>query len=324
MREKLDFVDYLIKGEGEYKFANLIKSLKNDTELCVEDNDIVKFEKLPWPSRDSKFIGKSSIIGRTMVDRFYRDNSRVCTVQTDRGCPFKCTYCSGHLITKRRYRSRTIEDIIAEVTYLRDSRGIEVFVFNSEVAGVNKKYTKNFYKKLIPLKVRWVHNGGFYVDLMDEEMIRLAIESGLIVFNLAIESGSKNVLKLVKKSERIVDCAENIVNIIRKYSRDIYVTCFFLSGFPFEKMSDFDKSKRLIMKLDIDWIFWNIYQPFEGCELYDHIVKENLLYSRDHSGEMHYTKSVLKNPNLDMEELSEKIYQFQLMFNFEALLRLNE
>jgi tRNA A37 methylthiotransferase MiaB len=150
----------------------------------------------------------------------------------------------------------------------------------------------------------------------NEEIIKNVIESGIVFFNLAIESGSKRMLRILKKSEKIVDCAENVVNTIKKYSKDIYITTFFLSGFPQETWKDFNLSKRLAKKLDIDWIFWNIYQPFKGCEMYDYCIEKGHIEKQDVKS-IHYIESGLKNTKINLKKLSKKTYQFQLWYNFK-------
>jgi radical SAM superfamily enzyme YgiQ (UPF0313 family) len=268
------------------------------------------------PDRSDILVGMYSIYGRTSADRFYKPDCRVATIQTDLGCPFLCNYCSGHIITNRDFRKRSIKSVIDEIKMLKENYDIEVFIFNSENAIVDRKHTKELYKALIPLKIKWYHNGGFYVHLMDEEIIKLAIKSGLIFFNLAIESGSKELLKKLKKNPAIVDKAPEVVKIIRKYSKKIYVTAFFLSGFPFETYRDVLLSKRLACTLDIDWIFWNIFQPFKGCELYDYCIENDHIETGDQKSN-HYISSTLKNTILDMDELTEDIYNFQLWYNFD-------
>lgn len=322
-------IDYLIDGEGEAKFLHLIYKLitKNKKPSLIDygggkalaivcDKYIENLDELPFPDRSTIPVGEYSIIGRTVVDRVYKENCKVVTVQTDRGCPFMCRYCSGHVISNRDFRHRSVENIVEEIKMLKNQYDIEVFIFNSENAVVNKKWSKELFKTLIDLNIKWVHNGGWYVHLMDEDLIRLAIRSGLIMFNIAIESGSKRLLKILKKNEAIVDCAEQVVNWIRKYSNNIYVTAFFLSGFPFETWEDVDLSMELAKKLDVDWLFWNLFVPYKGSELYQYCLDNGHL-KQEIKQKAHYIDSELINTEIDMHELSKVIYDFQLEYNFD-------
>ncbi len=332
-------IDFLVPGEAELAFQDFLEyqmgrktldELKSVGYRLADGNGIevrqsapiIKvLDELGLPDRTTLPIGKYSIWGRTAVDRFYKKNSVVAAIQPTRGCPFRCTFCSGHIITQRRFRKRDVKKVVAEMKYLRDEFGVEAFVFNDENATVDRKWCISLYDEMIKenLGTRWLHSGGFYVHLMDDELICKAIESGLIVFNLAIESGSRRIMRMVKKTEKVIDEAPGIVEKIRKYDWRMYITGFFLCGFPFETLDDVHQTINLAATLDLDWAYFNIFQPFPGCELYEYCVEnghldpdallppENLTY---------YLFAPLKNTLIPARELEETIYTANLAINF--------
>lgn len=320
-------IDFIIKGEGEVKFKDLIyKQLHKKGYIDTNEFNnylfkngykkdfIENLDDLPFPERNN--IGKYNVYGRQFIDRFLdQENVKTATIQTDRGCPCHCKYCSGNVITNRNFRHRSVENIIQEIKQFKYKHNINVFLFNSENASVNTKWSKELFKALIPLNIKWAHCGGFYVNSMDKEYVDLAIESGLIMFNLAIESGSKRIQKLTNKSESIVDCAGEVVKWIREKNNKICIHAFFLSGFPFETIEDVELSEDLAIELDLDWVFWNIFVPFKGSELYDYCLVNNMIKNENNG--VHYINSTLQNTEIDMKELSDRIYQFQLWYNFD-------
>lgn len=300
-------IDYIIIGEGEIKFCKLLNIINDYTNNNIEY--ISNLDSLPLPDRDNLPIGNYAVYGRQLTQRFYKDNCKTASILISRGCPNHCIYCSGYTITNRDYRYRSVKNIINEIKYLKNKYNIEVFLFQEENPCVNLKFTKELYKALIPLKIKWISQSGFYVNRMDKKFIKLAIKSGLLVFNLAFESGSKRMLKIVKKPESIVDCSKKVMKYIRKYKKNIYCNGFFMFGFAEENWNDINESIEFMKTLDLDWYQINMLQVFKGCELYEKYKNIDCIDIQKNDDSF-YIKSKVKNINgIDRKELSDYIYE---------------
>src|SRR3990167_3974591 len=110
-------------------------------------------ENLPHPRRDLLKI-KSYNVGNT--------------VQTTRGCPFSCEFCSVTDFFGRSYRQRPVDDVIKEVETI-DGKFI-AFV-DDNIAG-NPKYAKELFRKLAPLKIRWGSQASLTMTKDPEEIGR--------------------------------------------------------------------------------------------------------------------------------------------------------
>jgi radical SAM superfamily enzyme YgiQ (UPF0313 family) len=331
-------IDFIIPGEGEIPFQdflefqlgkkrlNELKSIgyrlegSKKIEFRRESPFIKNIDEIGFPDRTTLPIGKYSIWGRTFVDRFYHPNTVVAAVQPTRGCPFQCTFCCGHIITSRIYRTRNIKNVIKEMKYLKNKYGIEVFTFNDENANANPNWWINLYDEIIKskLNIKWCHSGGFYVGLMNDEFIEKAIKSGLIMFTLAIESGSPKILRLVKKTEKIIENAPKVIRKIRKIAPNMYITGFFICGFPFETHKDIKTTINFAKNLDLDWTRFNIFTPFPGSELYTYCLNHQHLsvgnFSRKNLRFLLTTR--LKKMPIPPKKLENIVYLANLDLNF--------
>ncbi len=317
-----EFLEYQLKNKNLSDLKSIGYRLNNSEEIYYQkESEVIRnLDELGLPDRTDLLIGKYSIWGRTLVDRFYKKNCSVAAIQPSRGCPFRCTYCSGHVITDRFFRTRSIKQVINEMKFLRDQYNVDVITFNDENATAKRKWSLDLYDGIIKseIGVKWIHSGGFYVDVLNEELIAKAIESGIIMFNLAIESGSIKTLKRVKKSENIVKKAPEAIKIMRKYKPDIYIMCFFICGFPFETYEDLEETINFAKSLDLDWALFNLFQPFPGSELYDYCIDNGHLPKNAFMRENldHYISTQLDNMLIPSDDLERLTYLANLEINF--------
>lgn len=305
-------IDYSIKGEGECSFAILLEHISKKEYHKIKKNGWITGTILQnldnYVNYNRNNIGLYNIYARQAVFRFF-EKVKTITIQVDRGCPNSCKFCSGYNITMKKFRHRSIESIIEEINYYIYNYEIRTFIFNSENACNDVNFSKELFKAVIPLKIKWMHNGGFYVNKMDQEFVNLAIDSGIIMFNLAIESGSKRILKLMKKPTTIIDKIKQVVDWIREKNNDIYLLGFFMFGFAEETWKDVNDSISLMKKLDLNWYQINMLQIFKGCQLYNEYLDKGLIKIKENNNN-HYLESKVINKNgINTKKLNKYIYE---------------
>jgi radical SAM superfamily enzyme YgiQ (UPF0313 family) len=171
-------------------------------------------------------------------DLLKRDKYIHMTVQFSRGCPFTCEFCDIIELYGRRPRTKTTEQVLAELKCLKDlgHRGHIMFVDDNLIG--NKKAVKQF----LPDLIRWQEENGRPFDFSteasinladDEELMRMLAQAGFIGVFIGIESPDEDVLAATKKKQ---NTKRNIVESIHKiYGYGLGVMGGFIVGFDEEK-----------------------------------------------------------------------------------------
>lgn len=293
---KLKEIDYCVFSEGEYTFCKLVNALEtgasldeingiayknsNDTILINNKKEyIVDLDSIPFPDRGAVPFEKYLTGGRRVVYRYYApEDLRIGSLTSTRGCPHRCTFCGSKSFWGQRIRFRTPENVIEEMIEMRDKYGVNTFVFNDDNMCSNRKYFMELLDLMIKHLpgIKWHSGGGLNIRAINrEDLIQKMCESGICLFNLAIESGKNQTLKSIKKPLKIEE-SENIVKLIRKHS-EIPIHGYFVIGFPSETIEDMQMTINFAKKLELDWSTISNLQPFPGSELYEYCLKEGLI-----------------------------------------------
>jgi radical SAM superfamily enzyme YgiQ (UPF0313 family) len=172
--------------------------------------------------------------GRVPLDRYQGYG-----MMTSRGCPYPCTFCSVAPVWNYQSFSRSPENIVAEMAQLHRQAGVDLFLFQDEFFVSGKRHVMAFCDALERegLKVLWKAFGR--VNLIDEEMMKRMERCGCVELRFGIESGSDRVLKRIKKCFTAAESLELIPKAVQIFRR---VDAFYIWGFPFETMEDFNQT----------------------------------------------------------------------------------
>jgi anaerobic magnesium-protoporphyrin IX monomethyl ester cyclase len=213
-------VDLGVVGEGEYTIQEIVKHLNQNKDIdeirgiIFKQNgtyfstpmreEIVDLDSLPPP--DYEGSGYKTLIKH--INSIF--------VVCGRSCPFHCSFCfhpSG-----QKYRSRSIDHIIAEIAFLAKRYQVKCFHLIGEGLFFNKKYATEFCEKIKPLGVEW--GCTLHASFCTEELVRLMKESGCVGVCLGIESACDHILESMNKKTRFSSieralriCRENRINV---------------------------------------------------------------------------------------------------------------
>ena len=280
--------DAVVIGEAEGQIKYVIKDLKKGKLQKFYFSDTrPSLKNLPLPRTDLYSKNK-----------YYKE---LHMIQTTRGCPFNCDFCSVTDFFGQTFRTRPIEDVIREIKSLK--RRTIIFFVDDNICGY-PKYAKELFKALIPLKVKWFGQASIVVA-KNRELLRLAAKSGCLSLFVGFESVSPSSLKEVGKSMNNVEDYKESIKIIHSYG--IGIIGAFIFGFDSDKESVFDETISFIDNTQIELASLSILTPLPGTRFYDKMEREGRIIERDWSkytnGEVVYRPKLLT-----IEELQEGYY----------------
>jgi amino acid adenylation domain-containing protein len=250
---------------------------------------VMDLDSLQKPDRSLVDYDKyHPFIGQSMVK-----NS--ITVQFSRGCVYKCLYCFR--IWPDKYACRSGENLFEEVNFYY-KMGIRRFGFTDDLPNFNKKEIEKFYRLIIKngLKAHLHFPNGIRGDILTQAHIDLMVEAGTVTMDLALETASPRLQRLVKKNVNIERLRENVQYIIDHYPH-VILGVQIMHGFPTETQEE--------ARASLDFIKSFKWLPFG----YMHILKiyPNTAMARFAMEHGVSEKAILKSMHLGYHELPETL-----------------
>ncbi len=276
------FVDFIIMGEGEFRLKNLIESL-NKGKTPVFDgiayikngqyiekpmqSRILDLDSIPLPARHLVDMDKYIEIGVPFAPFSRRD--RVEQILTSRGCPQRCNFCSSVNYWGRKFRARSVDNIINEVENLINKYQIEEIQFTDDNMTLDRKRAMELFTKLKDFNLSWCAANGLMTMTLDEKMIKLMSQSGAYQIACAIESGSERVREnIIHKKVPPIERVKKLVDTAHENGIQVHST--FIVGFPGETMEEINLTLDYPFKVGFDSASFFIATPLPGSELYDY------------------------------------------------------
>lgn len=232
-------IDVIARGEGERTGPELLAALRCGGDLTRVAGISYRANDTVQHNPDRSRIHDLDAIPLPAFEKIDLKRYAGYGMMTSRGCPYPCTFCSVAPVWGWESHSRSARSIVDEMRRLHRNAGVDLFLFQDEFFVSGKKQVLEFCHALerSGLDVEWKAFGR--VNLMDEEMMRAMAGCGCLELRFGIESGSDAVLARIRKGFSALDSLALIPKAIEIFPR---VDCFFVWGFPFETMDDFNQT----------------------------------------------------------------------------------
>ena len=276
--EALQHASYCVRGEGERTIVELVDHLsagaepRNVAGISYVWNGEVKhnppcrliqdLDSLPFP--DLRLIH-----GHRRV--------RITPMLTSRGCPFDCTFCSVTELFGRKYRFRSTENVIEELS--RHKRK-QLFFYDDNLTA-NPTRAKELCEGMIRLGLTAGWSAQTRVDVArDEELLRLMQRSKCFMLYIGLESVNPATLKAFNKQQKV----EEIEECIRKLHKfNIMVHGMFITGADQDDPQTIRDTTEFALENRIDTVQFSMLTPIPGTRLYRQLDEEGRIFTKDWS-----------------------------------------
>jgi radical SAM superfamily enzyme YgiQ (UPF0313 family) len=279
--EALTHADIVVVGEGETAMLDIIKT---GLRSGIVSHPFVKnIDELPPPARhlmnQDFYLHILEELGEVMAFlHFFPPSTRVATLLTSRGCPFRCIFCHNSW-RQAPVRFHSAERVLSEIAYLKEDYGVEAIFFMDDNLLANKPRLEQICTMMIKerLNIAWGCNASsHYINLATAQMIR---EAGCREVVFGWESGSQRILDVLEK-RTTVERNREATKLCKQAG--LIVTGTFMIGNPTETMEDIRATQQFIKELgdQIDMYGVCITTPYPGTKLWDWCNERGLIPRR--------------------------------------------
>jgi len=308
-----DFIDFGIRGEGEYPTLKLVQALQGEKDFKEVPGLVYKnaekeiimnapyihenIDEFPFPARDLLPYEKYfSLISK----------GRLTTVCAGRGCPFTCGFCFKQPSDKK-FRFRSSKSVVDEIEEVINKYRIEEINFVTDTLTVKKDFIEGICNEILNrnIKISWI--APTRVDCITPELVKLMKKAGCRSLRFGVESGSPEILKLMNKNINL----EQIFTAF-KWAKEAKIETFayMIVGYLNESEKTMKQTLDFVKKLKPDLLMYNVATPLPCTKLFEQSVEAGLVDSN-------YWQKFLKDENYpripylfkDTEKWIDKAYR---------------
>jgi radical SAM superfamily enzyme YgiQ (UPF0313 family) len=281
--EALRHADAVVIGEAEHVWGPLIEDARADRlKRLYRSGQLSDLAHLPLPRRD--------LLKKEMTFAPY-------SLQTTRGCPFGCHFCSVTKFFGGTFRTRPVGEVLREVDVANKRNWIFI---DDNVVG-SQAYARALFRELISRRIHWV---GQSTTLLagNKELLKLAVQSGCRGLFIGFESLNERNLKMVNKGFNKVKDYETSLKVFHDHG--LLVCASFAFGFDGDDERVFEKTLEFLNRNKVGVASLTILVPFPGTALFQKLEEEGRILTKDWS-KYDYNHAVFRPKLMSPEVLEE-------------------
>ncbi|MBN1375479.1 MAG: B12-binding domain-containing radical SAM protein [Dehalococcoidia bacterium] len=308
--EAARFVDCVVIGEAEAIWLQIIKDFEAGNLKPQYSGEWAQLAGQPFPRRD-----------------LFNQGYMFASVQTSRGCPMDCSFCTVTAFNGRRYRRRPAAEVLDELAEIPQKM---IFFVDDNIIGYGaeaKKVALELFKGMVERKLnKWWFCQASINFADDEEVLHWAGLAGCKMVFLGLESEDEASLAEVNKHMNLHKHVDKYAEAFsRIHKAGIAVLGAFIFGMDNDTSSKLDARIKYIIRSDIDVMQVTYLTPLPGTRLFTRLAREGRLLYTDFPGDWsrYDMTGVIHRPaNLAVDEYADSILLGnRLIYSWPVLLR---
>lgn len=260
--EALQHVDSVVVGEGELAWPQLLTDFAaGQLKPIYRADGLIDVSLIP-PARRELFKGSG---------HFFTN-----TIQTTRGCPFDCEFCSVTAFYGRKYRKRPVEQVLAELQELRKANAFAFFVDDNIVA--DRRYSLPLFEGMKGMGLKWLSHAP--IDFAeDQELLKAAGESGCVGMFVGFESLNQDSLTAMGK---VTNKAESYKEYAQQFrDHGIGILGSFVMGCDGDTPAVFEQTLRFCENARLEAAIFPILTPYPGTTVRKRLEAEGRIFNNN-------------------------------------------
>lgn len=298
--EALKHVDTVFVGEAEELWQIYLEDLKSGRERKLyKNNGFYDLKKSLTP--------RYELIN---YDNYNQLNThfKFIPVQATRGCPHDCSFCVTTKFYGKKIRKKEIGQIVKDIQHLNKYSPNSLLLFVDDNFFVDRQFAKSVLRELIPLKIKYIAQSDVKVA-EDEELLRLAYQSGCMMIFIGFESLNPMSLGDINANAFKMKQYHNYSTAIKKIQENgMVVFGAFVIGFDNDDLSTFQNIREFVLKHNIPGQF-TLLTPLPGSHIYNIFKAEGRLIKENFWNNCSFFNMTFKHDYLSKEEAEREIIQ---------------
>lgn len=199
-------------------------------------------------------------------------------IQTTRGCPHGCTFCTTPAIFGRRFRQRDIGEIVEEMRHAREAFNTRMFIFSDDDVAGNHAWAMELFAAIKPLGIKWASQCDILIS-RNTKLLRLMRESGCEGVILGLESPRAGTL--AEAGKRYARAESYIQQIRTIQAHGISMWGSFIFGFDSDDWRDCMNAVRFAQRARLSMSCYPILTPYPGTEIFETYRRDGRLLTED-------------------------------------------
>jgi len=271
--------DIIVFGEGEASFLRILQTVRSGSDLrsvdipgtvakwnfkkdvCTPEPMNVNMNALPFPARDMTDVYRYH--GHPPFELY----PPITTVETMRGCPYQCNFCT----IRHTVKVRDIDKVVAEISHITARYGFREIYFVDPTFTADRDRTLKLCESLVKknFDLHWTCKSR--VDLLDDELAQAMYRAGCYMMSLGAESGNQSMLNVLNKGTTVDQIVKGVSTLSKVGIRSLM---YFMVASPGETDQSIADTVRILKQTKADFLLVGELLPDPSSGLFKTMCAE--------------------------------------------------